>query len=106
MCFSATASFLAAGVTGAIAIATIARARGPRELPLAAAPLFFAVQQGLEGLLWLHLTATPPHWASIPLTYSFLLLAQVFWPIYAPLTVWLVEPSPQRRIRSTPVLSA
>ena len=53
MCFSATASFLAAGVTGAIEVVAIARTRRASEAPLAAAPLIFAAQQGIEGLLWL-----------------------------------------------------
>ena len=38
MCFSATASFVTAGLTGAVAIACLVRAGGPRELLLAATP--------------------------------------------------------------------
>jgi len=98
MCFSATASFLAAGITGAIGIMAIARTKEPRELPLAAMPIFFAIHQGIEGLLWLHLPISPMDAVSTLLTDMFLYLAGVFWPVYAPMTVLLVEPSPRRRV--------
>ena len=51
MCFSTTASFVTAGVAGAIGIVSLTRANEPRELPLAATPIFFALQQSIEGLL-------------------------------------------------------
>ena len=42
MCFSAVASFVAAGVTGGIGVVSLARVKEPRELPLAAAPIIFS----------------------------------------------------------------
>ena len=51
MCFSATASFVAAGVTGSRNSGAARRAQHPSEWPLAAVPLIFAAQQGVEGLL-------------------------------------------------------
>ena len=45
MCFSASASFVTAGITGAIGIVALTRVKGPREVPLAATPLLFAFQQ-------------------------------------------------------------
>lgn len=97
MCFSAPASFVTAGVTGVIGIAALTRVRGPRELPVAAAPLLFAVQQGIEGLLWLNLPLAPDGFLSGVLTFLFLFFAEAFWPFYAPLAVWLIEPSGYRR---------
>jgi len=97
MCFSAVASFAAAGVTGAIGIVTLTRVSRPRELPLAATPLFFAIQQSIEGLLWLQLPLAPDGSASTGLTLLYLLFADVFWPVYAPLAVLLVEPGAGRR---------
>lgn len=97
MCFSAVASFVTAGVTGGIGIVSLARAKHPREMPLAAMPIFFAVQQSIEGVLWLNLPATPDESVSTSLTLLFLLLADVFWPVYAPITVLLIEPSERRR---------
>ena len=57
MCFSASASFVTAAITGAIGIVTLTRVNEPRELPFAATPLLFALQQAVEGLLWLNLPA-------------------------------------------------
>ena len=60
MCFSAPASFVAAAVTGAVGVAAMMRVHRREELPLAAMPLFFAVQQAIEGFLWLSLRRLRP----------------------------------------------
>jgi hypothetical protein len=97
MCFSAPASFVTAGITGVIGVAALTRVRAPRELPLAAAPLLFALQQGIEGLLWLNLPPVADGSQSEVLTFLFLFFAEAFWPLYAPLAVWLIEPGDHRR---------
>lgn len=97
MCFSATASFVTAAVTGGIGIAALTRLRDPREILLAATPLLFAAQQMIEGLLWLDLSAAHDTTTAGTLSWVFLLIAEVFWPVYAPLAVWLVEPERRRR---------
>jgi hypothetical protein len=97
MCFSATASFVTAAVTGIIGIVSLSKLDGPRELPLAAAPVFFALQQSIEGLLWLDLPLAPDGPISTGLTLLFLFFAEAFWPVYAPLAVLLIEPSEMRR---------
>lgn len=97
MCFSATASFVTAGVTGAIGIVCLVRAADRRELALAAIPALFALQQAVEGLLWLTLPVAPAGGVATGLTLAFLLVAEVFWPIYAPLAAILVETEPRRR---------
>ncbi len=97
MCFSAPASFVAAAVTGAAGIAAVARSSDSRELPLAAVPVFFAVQQAIEGVLWLTLPVAPDSPQASLLTDAFLLFALVFWPAFAPLVAWLIEPDQQRR---------
>jgi len=58
MYFSATASFITAGVLCVIGIATVARTQERRKMLLAAAPIFFAPQQGIEGLLWFYLPSS------------------------------------------------
>ena len=98
MCFSAPASFVTAGVTGAIGIVALTRVSEPRQLPFAATPLFFAVQQGIEGLLWLNLPLAPDGHLSSTLTFLYLFFAEAFWPVYAPIAVWLIEPSVHRRL--------
>lgn len=97
MCFSPLASFITAGVTGTIGIVAVTRVSEPRELPLAAAPILFAVQQSIEGLLWLTLPSAPDGAVAHGLTLLFLFFAEVFWPVYAPLTVLLIEPDERRR---------
>ena len=97
MCFSATASFIAAGVTGAVGCATLSRVTHRAALPLAAIPLLFAAQQTLEGALWLTLPVSPEGAVTSVLTWLFLLFAKVFWPLYVPLAVLLVETERNRR---------
>jgi heme A synthase len=97
MCFSATASFVTAALTGAAGIAAISRTEERRELPLAAIPLVFAVQQGVEGALWLTLPGEPNGVVCSALTHTFLFFALLFWPIIAPLAVLAIETDPWRR---------
>jgi len=98
MCFSAAASFVTAGITGVVGIAALTRAREPREWSLAAVPLIFAAQQGVEGLLWLQLPAAPNGPSTTFLTYLYLLFAEVLWPAYAPIACLLIEPNKRRRV--------
>jgi len=101
MCFSATASFVTAGITGGVGIVALKRASGPKEWPLAAVPVVFAIQQCVEGLLWLQLPVAPDAETATILTYLFLLFAEVWWPVYAPMAALLVEPSKSRRLVMT-----
>jgi hypothetical protein len=96
MCFSATASFGAAGVLAVAGGATLAKARKPKEWPLAAMPMVFALQQGIEGLLWLTMPAG--HQAGRGLATIFALVALVVWPLLTPLAIGLVETSKKRRL--------
>jgi hypothetical protein len=96
MCFSATASFTAAGFTGIVGIVTMARMADRRERALAAMPLLFAAQQTVEGLMWLNLMPSPT--ALVPaLTMAFLFFAEPFWPLFVPMAVLAVEDDPRRR---------
>jgi hypothetical protein len=97
MCFSAAASFVTAGTTGVIGIISLTRVNERRELPLAATPILFALQQSVEGLLWLDLPLAPDGAITTGLTFIFLFFSEVFWPVYAPIAVLLIEPSEQRR---------
>lgn len=97
MCFSATASFLTSAVTGAAGVAALQRTAHRREWPLASIPLFFAVQQSVEGALWLALPVAPEGPACVALTNTFLVFALLFWPLYAPLAALAIEHDPLRR---------
>ena len=100
MCFSATASFTAAAVTGSIGALTLRSATEKhdyRALPIAAFPLLFAAQQLTEGFLWLDLASPEPGMHRTILIHAFQGYAEVFWPVFAPLAAFLVEPERRRR---------
>lgn len=97
MCFSATASFVTAGVTAVIGVVCLSRVTDKRDVPLAATPLLFAFQQCVEGLLWLELPLAPDGMAAQGLTFLFLFFADVLWPVYCSVAVLLIEPDQRRR---------
>ena len=97
MCFSAAASFVTAGAVGAIGAAALSRVKDLRELALAVTPVLFGLQQAIEGWQWLTLPLAPESSTSTGLTVLYLFFAEVFWPLHAPIAVWLVEPSERRR---------
>jgi hypothetical protein len=97
MCFSAPASFTA-GV-GLLLVGSIAmiKAKTTSQRVLACIPIFFAVQQVIEGLLWLALShAAYARWSDLAM-YLFLAFAQTVWPILVPLSMLLFEKDPVRK---------
>ncbi len=99
MCFSANASFAASGVLTVVGAASVSQTKTRRGLMYAAVPLVFAVQQLIEGFLWL----TPGHGAmSTILAYGFLFFAVILWPSYVPLAVFLIEPDKDKRQKLIP----
>lgn len=91
MCFSPGASFGASVVLSGIGIASLAMARTLPQKFLSGMPIVFAVQQCIEGILWLALSSPAwAHWQG-PATLGFLLFAQVVWPIYIPIAMLLFE---------------
>ena len=53
MCFSAEASFIVGGALLFIGTSTIKKAHHKKDLPIALIPIIFALQQIIEGLLWI-----------------------------------------------------
>ncbi len=96
MCFSATASFTAGAALIGLGAYTVGRARWTRALPYAAIPLLFGIQQSIEGLIWLSFDGDMIAQRSL-LTFLYSLFSHVWWPMYVPLAVWVMEPSAQRR---------
>ncbi len=93
MCFCATGSFAASGVLVVAGAATLAVAES-EELMLALLPIFFAVQQAIEGWQWL---VPHPSAQSAILGKLYLFFAFVFWPVYIPWMVHSVESDKHRR---------
>ncbi|MFM7314903.1 MAG: DUF6629 family protein [Cyanobium sp.] len=87
MCFSATASFTTAALLAPIGLHAIARARwqpAKPALPLAITPLLFAIQQALEGGVWMVLNGDWPSAWLRTLALGYLGFAFALWPIWMP----------------------
>lgn len=86
MCFSATASFVTAVALTPIGLGALqlARRQPRRLLPLAAMPLLFALQQSLEGLVWLGLDGEAPAALVLPASLAYLGFAFALWPVWLP----------------------
>lgn len=99
MCFSATASFVGAGVVTAAGVVALSLVREPRQVPFAALPLLFGIHQALEGLTWLELDraqeAALRGWG----VHAWVMFAWAILPAYVPWSVRLMEPDPRRRRR-------
>lgn len=91
MCFSATASITAGTVLTGIGVATIRRAETRHELPFAWIPLLFGLQQLTEGVVWLTLTHDAPVLEQV-MTALYSGFSHVFWPIYVPFAIGVLEP--------------
>ncbi len=97
MCFSPTVSFIAGAVLGVTGIATLKEAKHSRELPLASIPIMFAIQQFIEGLIWVVLqngdSSIIHHW----LTQTYVVFAGVIWPVLVPFSLLMIEHSKHRK---------
>ncbi len=106
MCFSATASFAAATATGITGAIVAGRVASYREVPLGSIPLVFAIQQAIEGSLWLTLDNYWPRSLEPLLANGFVTIALVVWPLLAPVALLLIEPDARRRLGMTLLLLA
>ena len=97
MCFSATASFSAGIVLTVIGIASIKKVQNPSQSLFASIPLIFAAQQIVEGFLWLNLPSPDNPLLNQSLIYAFLVVAQVIWPIWVPLSIYKLTPKADRK---------
>ena len=105
MCFSATASFSAGAVLLVIGSLTLRSASRPRELAFAAIPLLFAIQQLIEGVIWLTFRVDAPLLNSV-MTHAYSFFSHVLWPVYVPVAVVLMEPAGWRRRALTAFVAA
>ena len=96
MCFSATASLTAGAGLLIVGAITLRQARRRAEIAFAAIPILFGIQQLIEGALWLTFPDKAPMLETI-LTHAYSLFSHVFWPVYVPIAVLLLEHVPWRR---------
>ena len=96
MCFSATASFSAGAILLGIGTLTLKSAGRRRDLPFAAIPLLFSIQQLSEGVIWLTFRYGAPQ-LNVVMTYVYSFFSHVLWPVYVPVAVLVMEPGGWRR---------
>ncbi len=88
MCFSPFASFTATAGLSLLSLISFRISQTREQKLLATVPLVFAIQQAIEGMIWLN--AGQQHIiTSMPLVYAFLFFAFLWWPTFIPLaTMW------------------
>ncbi|MEZ5997834.1 MAG: DUF6629 family protein [Hyphomonas sp.] len=104
MCFSATASFTVAAACAGAGLFAVQRCPSRDLMPLALMPLGFAVQQAVEGMVWLRIGNSAARtdvglWPAL-----FVLFATVVWPAYVPFAARAAETGPLRRRAQTVLL--
>lgn len=97
MCFSAEASFIVSGALLIVSTATIQKTIHKKDLPIALIPLIFALQQMIEGLLWVSLTSNDTSQAQFWLSNIYGVFIGIIWPLFAPFAVYCVEIDRKRR---------
>lgn len=108
MCFSATASFSAAALLlgiGALTFRSALATGQSRSLPFAAIPILFAMQQLIEGVIWLTLAEEVTR-LNAAMTHAYSFFSHVLWPVYVPVAVLLMEPKGWRRRALTAFVAA
>ena len=94
MCFSATASMVAGGSLTAGGAFVLTREPTREELPFAAIPILFGLQQTIEGVVWLSFDSRGLNEAA---TFAYSLFSHVLWPILVPIAILLLEHDPVRK---------
>jgi hypothetical protein len=97
MCFSAGASFAGGVVISAIGVVTIREVHKPSQIVFACIPVFFGIQQIVEGCLWIALPDADYINMQKIATYFYLMMAQVLWPAIIPVSVLLMEEDKKRK---------
>lgn len=98
MCFSAQASFITAGILSTIGILAITKSKFKKITAIASTPLFFAIQQVFEGIIWVTINSGN----SISLlhkfaVYGFVFFASTFWPTAIPISLYFIEQNKTRK---------
>ncbi|MGH7203687.1 MAG: DUF6629 family protein [Candidatus Levyibacteriota bacterium] len=96
MCFCASASFMAGAPLAAVGGVTLSKAKTKSQLPFAAVPLLFGIQQAIEGVVWVTFSQSLAIVHMIA-TYGYAIFAYVLWPIFLPFAILLLETVPWRK---------
>lgn len=91
MCFSATVSFMSAGVLAATGIFCVYKAfKAKNHFLMALTPFLFALQQFLEGFVWIEYNQQNPVLMTIFST-AYLFFAFFFWIVWFPFVAYCLE---------------
>lgn len=99
MCFGPVSSFAVSGVLVSIGTAILQNIRSRKEIVFALFPLLFALQQIVEGTLWIALREEQSATMLHGLTFAFLFFAYCLWPVLCPISVYVIEYDPEKRKR-------
>ena len=94
MCFSATASFTTGTLLLVTGIITLRQVKHISSLPFASIPLIFGIQQIIEGFVWISFPYEFFHSIAV---HMFVFIAYVFWPIYTPISIFVLEKDTLRK---------
>jgi hypothetical protein len=97
MCFSSEVSFTASALLTAGGIVAVKKISSKEQFFFACIPFIFAAQQLAEGFLWLSYTHAQFEQYRRVATVVFLIVAQVIWPSWVPLSVLMLEKNPFRK---------
>jgi hypothetical protein len=97
MCFSAAASFTAGASLSLLGAASIGKADSPHQYTFATLPLVFGLQQISEGIVWISLQNEGWSHLTASASLTFLLIAQVVWPILMPYSFMQMEEDVRRK---------
>jgi len=97
MCFGPVASFTASGFLFSIGAAVFKNIRSKKELLFAAFPILFAIQQLIEGFLWLALKNGKQEALTHGLAFAYLIFAYSVWPVLCPASVYMIEYDKKRK---------
>lgn len=95
MCFGPVSSFSSSAGLAILGFAALKNVRSKKEILLAFFPLLFAIQQFTEGLIWLAVKDGPLHPFKQALTFIYIFFAYLFWPVFSPLSVYVLELQPK-----------
>ncbi len=97
MCFSMQASFAGAVVIGTIGLATLRYVQNRSQIFIALIPCFFALQQLTEGVLWMLYGYDSQDLFKQIALYTYLFFATLFWPVWIPFAVYMLETMPAKK---------
>jgi hypothetical protein len=92
MCFSAPISFATSALLLPIGLVSFIKAYRyqPNYIGFSLIPIFFAIQQFIEGFVWLNLQTTHSKMTNL-FGYSYLFFAYCFWPAYFSFAIQRIE---------------